>query len=297
MTEKTKIDVSVIIPVYRDQENLDRCLECLANQKTDMDLNWEVIIVNNDPAYKLTVKKSPRLAVQLICCPKPGSYSARNAGASIANGKILSFLDVDCEPAENWLENGAQALNRLAFQKIIGGEVCFTKSLKPTGVETYQLIIGFGQQSNVEKNLFSATANIFVTKKIFRRVGAFNEELLSGGDREWCWRSLALGFGIVFVPDVVVYTSPRRTLTSAIIQARRVAGGRVALSRKMPANEEFTARIYAKAGFINKSSRLLFANDHSIVLKLRAFGVAIILKIISDFEKLRLRFGGRAERR
>src|SRR5690554_2984846 len=98
------IEISVIIPTYKDWERLALCLQALENQSFKPS-NFEIIVINNLPgdlppaAFKL-----PKNAV-LVDEGKPGSYAARNTGIGMAKGEILAFTDSDCIPHKDWLIN------------------------------------------------------------------------------------------------------------------------------------------------------------------------------------------------
>jgi len=109
MSEKSPL-FTVIIPVYNDWEVLRHCLEALEVQSLPKD-EFEVIVVNNGPEPKLQeslfLTSNGRLMHQLL----PGSYAARNLGASAASGSVLAYTDADCVPDPRWLEH-----SRVLFQ-------------------------------------------------------------------------------------------------------------------------------------------------------------------------------------
>ena len=289
------IQVSVIIPVYNDQTGIESCLEALSTQTYPKD-RYEIIVVDNNssPAIKLGPVFS-RIA-RLIICSTPGSYAARNAGIAAARGEALAFTDADCKPDKNWISAGIAALIAEKEKCIIGGEVVLSLSENPTTVERYQCLMGFMQRENIQDRGFGATANLFVTRKQIELIGGFDESLLSGGDREWCWRAAKFGFLVRYTPEVIVYTMPRTSLSSAIRQARRVAGGRFTL-RQMTAPHIGLIGISphrsvgAAAKWILMNPKLTLGN------RVRVFVVAAILKVIQVFETIKLYLGIHPERR
>ena len=88
--------VSIIIPVYRVEKYLARCLDTVLNQDYQ---NLEVILVDdgspdNSPAIcDDFAQKDSRVTV--IHKPNGGQSSARNAGLAIAKGEYVNFLDSD----------------------------------------------------------------------------------------------------------------------------------------------------------------------------------------------------------
>lgn len=88
--------VSVIIPVYKVEKYLDRCVGSVVNQTYK---NLEIILVDDgspDKCPKICddwAKKDNRIKV--IHKENGGLSSARNAGLDIATGDYISFLDSD----------------------------------------------------------------------------------------------------------------------------------------------------------------------------------------------------------
>lgn len=92
--------VSIIIPVYKVEKYLARCLESVLNQDYH---NLEIILVDdgspdNSPAIcDEYAQKDNRVKVIHKC--NGGQSSARNAGMEIATGEYVNFLDSD-----DWIE-------------------------------------------------------------------------------------------------------------------------------------------------------------------------------------------------
>lgn len=88
--------VSLIIPVYRVEKFLDRCMESVLNQDYH---NLEIILVD-DGSPDSSPEICDRYAesdkrVKVIHKNNGGQSSARNAGLKISSGKYVNFLDSD----------------------------------------------------------------------------------------------------------------------------------------------------------------------------------------------------------
>lgn len=94
--EKQTDLISVIIPVYKVEQYINRCVDSVINQTFK---NLEIILVDDgsiDNSGKICdeyAKKDKRIIV--IHKKNGGLSSARNAGINIAHGKFLSFIDGD----------------------------------------------------------------------------------------------------------------------------------------------------------------------------------------------------------
>lgn len=88
--------VSIIIPVYKAEEFLPRCLDSIINQSYR---HIEVIVVNDaspDNSQAIAneyAAKDPRVNAAVI--EKSGTGGARNAGMEMARGEYLLFVDAD----------------------------------------------------------------------------------------------------------------------------------------------------------------------------------------------------------
>lgn len=88
--------VSVIIPIFRVEDYLDRCVQCVCEQTYR---NLEIILVDdgsddNCPAMcDEWSKKDNR--IQVIHKKNGGLSDARNAGLKVASGEFVYFLDSD----------------------------------------------------------------------------------------------------------------------------------------------------------------------------------------------------------
>lgn len=287
--------VSVIIPAFNDQHGVGACMAALVKQHLP-GIDTEVIVVDNGSDPPLTIDPAIMPRPQLIRCLNPGAYAARNAGIEAARGNILAFTDADCIPDPNWIRAGVNALETCGDRCIVGGEVAIHRPIHPTATELYQTITGFGQRDNIERLGFSVTANLFVRRHQFNQIGGFNESLLSGGDLEWSWRASAAGCLLRYAPDAIVRTQPRKTLTDAIRQTRRVAGGRLHMNAMTWASMSPPVLGPKRTAF-QAACWILRHPDLDVADRVRVFVVATILKLVHTLETLRLRLGGKAERR
>ena len=88
--------VSIIVPVYKAEKYLDRCVESLIGQTLQ---NIEVILVDDgSPDSSAAIcdrwaEREPRIKV--VHKPNGGPGSARNAGIEVATGEYITFVDSD----------------------------------------------------------------------------------------------------------------------------------------------------------------------------------------------------------
>lgn len=288
-------NVSVVVPVFEDQLGINACLTGLALQDYPAHL-IEVIIVDNLSSPQIEIPATFSQWVRLVVCERPGSYAARNMGLAAAKGSIIALTDADCVPSANWLAAGIASFAEHETDCIIGGEVQLVRSHQPTAVEEYQCIIGFMQSRNISELGFGATANMFFPRRLATQVGPFAEDLLSGGDRDWCWRAASAGFPIHYCKDSIVRTNPRTSLSSAIRQARRIAGGRYQM-RRATSSTHNTLGLSPIRGPLDGTKWILAHPDLTWWSRAKVLAVATVLKFSHIVETLRLKLGGAPERR
>jgi glycosyltransferase involved in cell wall biosynthesis len=223
MTIKLQL-VTVIIPTFRDWNRLEQCLTALSKQSYPKEF-FEVIIINNDPSDIIPANFFLQQNFKVIPEAKLGSYAARNKGIKLAKGEIIGFTDSDCIPEIDWIKNAVDYLSFNPNCSRLAGKVnLFYQSKVPTIAEQYEKLYAFNQQRYVSYGT-SITANLFTYKKVFNKVGYFNERLLSGGDYMWGILADKAKFKIDYVENVIVDHPARYRLLDLIIKEKRVGTG------------------------------------------------------------------------
>jgi glycosyltransferase involved in cell wall biosynthesis len=211
--------VSVIIPHYNDLANLERCLTFLAAQ-TLRKGQFEVIVAENNSRCGIEeVRRVCGHFARVVPAPTPGAGPARNVAVEASRGRYLAFTDQDCRPAPDWLERGLEALST---SEMVGGrvEVKYEDPACPTAVEAFERVFAFNVRRYVEKLGFGVTANMFVPRGVFDRVGGFRPE--GSDDLEWGQRATAAGYRWRYRPEVVVSHPARRDWDALTQKWRRL---------------------------------------------------------------------------
>ncbi|MBW4444373.1 MAG: glycosyltransferase family 2 protein [Plectolyngbya sp. WJT66-NPBG17] len=206
--------VSVIIPTFNQRGSLLRCLDSLHHQTLQP---TEIIVVDNKSTENIYSLCEQFPKVRYCQESKQGSYAARNKGISIATGEILAFIDSDCLPSSEWLQQG---VNALRTADLVAGhiEFCF-RSSRPTPVE-YADMLSYLRQQDYAQEGYAATGNAFTRREWFDKVGRFRDDLLSLGDREWGQRLTAAGGRVVYCPDAIVFHPARSSMQSLLKKVR-----------------------------------------------------------------------------
>ncbi|WP_298804303.1 glycosyltransferase family 2 protein [uncultured Pseudokineococcus sp.] len=226
-------EVSVIVPVHGDRGGLRSTLEHLAAQRTRR--TFEVVVADNgdNGDVEALAASIEGLDVRVVEEPRRGSYAARNTGVGVARGAVLAFTDADCLPRPTWLEAGLALLEREGPGVFVGGGVVVVPSRpsRPSLAELWQIGHDLRQDAYLTRLHWSATANLFVRRDDYDRVGPFDGSLESSGDKEWGQRARTRAVRAVYGPEAVIDHPARPTMKVLLAKRRRIVRGTLALSR------------------------------------------------------------------
>ncbi len=214
---------SIIVPTRGRPQQLARCLEGVCRLLCDRE-DLEVIVVDDGSPASSRVSVEPyrdRVNIDVVAQPHSGPAVARNLGAARARGTYLAFLDDDCWPAPEWLEQLAEAFAAHAGREAIVGGRTENALSDNTFSEASELIVGYLVKTRLpDGTRFFPTNNLAVRSEAFRRIGGFSARypMAGGEDREFCRRWQEHGHAAVDAPKAVVYHAHSLTLGSFLRQ-------------------------------------------------------------------------------
>ncbi len=280
--------ITVIIPVYHDWDRLRLCLSSLEKQTCGSDL-FEVIVVNNDVNDFIPPLNSP-LRLTVLTEEKPGSYAARNRAIENVTTEVIGFTDADCLPDANWIAEAVRSFRGDDNVERLTGPVKIFRELDGNWLAwKFESLTAFNQQYNF-KNGVSVTANLFVRKSVFNKVGLFNPNLFSGGDIEWNKRATTVGVNLHLLNSILVMHPARLSMLDLINKARRVHGGEFSQAKQECRLTRYIFRLIAPP---LKYAKVLHGDRKSLFDLAFAVTVYWFIKVLMVFEILRLTFGGR----
>ncbi len=192
------INYSIIIPTFRREKELINCLELLYPQ-LNVKLGIEIIVSSDDTVSDNLLEKFNW--VTFLNGPRKGPAANRNSAAKNAKGAWLFFIDDDCLPQSNWLNEAIVAT------KDEQGVFC---------IEGKTLAIGekkcFDEVAPINENggkLWSC--NFGIKKDIFLQIGGFDEQfpIATMEDIDFKIRFESIG-EIRFVSEMLAYHPWRR---------------------------------------------------------------------------------------
>ena len=220
--------VSVIVATYNRAPSLRKTLETFAKLVCPADLNWELIIVDNnsnDDTKQVANQcaNSGRVRVRYVFEKRQCKSAALNAGIGAAQGEFIAFTDDDVLLHQDWLTSLARTFARFGGAAVAGRIVPTWVQKKPEWLEIdgQQAVVNFelGEEFK-EIELPPIGANCAFRKDVFARYGLFRLDLGVRGsqhtitceDTEFGMRLLRAGEKIIYCPDAIVYhpVDPKR---------------------------------------------------------------------------------------
>jgi glycosyltransferase involved in cell wall biosynthesis len=219
--------VSVCIPTHQRAGLLARALEALVHQRVGSELDWEIVVANNnctDDTPRVVSQYAERAIVPVsqVFEARPGVSYARNAAIAVATGEILAFIDDDIRPEASWL---AAALNALECEgaDLVGGRILPEWEAPPpawlsANDELYDYL-GLMAMSERRRLTYPFAdrpriwgGSMMVRRSTLDRVGVFNVSLgrigaglRHGEESDLIRRVLQAGLVVVYDPAILVY--------------------------------------------------------------------------------------------
>lgn len=214
--------LSVVVPTFKRPERLRSLLRAVTAQVGDV--AYEVIVVDDGGGgiQDVVAEFRERLPLVVLTQTNSGPGRARNLGAGEARGTRLVFIDDDCVPEPDWLEQISTA-HREAPDAAIGGTTVNLLTENPFSSAS-QILVDFlylyFQREEGRNDSFLTTNNASVPRDGFWRSGGFDVgfERAAGEDREFFDRWRFQGREIVFRPAIVIGHSHWMELWSFAVQ-------------------------------------------------------------------------------
>ncbi len=184
------VKLSVVIPAYNEEKYLPKLLKSLSRQTFK---DFEVIIADNnsvDKTEKRALKFRKKLNLQVTHCKKQGPGPARNAGAKLASGDYLLFLDADVVLPRVFIKSALSEFE----SRFLSIANCL---VWPMGKSVVNTLLHLGANLIM---LFSHAVKphsggycILITKRLHERIKGFDESMSLSEDCDYFERGCAIG--------------------------------------------------------------------------------------------------------
>ena len=216
--------VSVVIVNYRGADDTSAALAALGELRWPRD-RLEVIVVDNasgDGSVERITKEHPD--VQVLALEQNTGFAAGcNAGAQVATGQHLAFLNNDARPDPEWVSAAAAVLDRDGSVACVASKVLDWDGELVDFVDAGLGFYGHGFKLHAGEPdspaydreadvLFASGAAMVVRASTFREVGGFDERyFLFFEDVDLGWRLWLLGHRVRYVPASLTFHRHHRS--------------------------------------------------------------------------------------
>lgn len=114
---KRPLSISLIIPVYNEENHIAACLDSVAAQT---DMPDEVIVVDNNSTDNTIIIASSYDFVTIVKEPVQGYIAARNRGFNSARGDILGRINADVTLSKDWVKTVRSTMQNEGLAGITG---------------------------------------------------------------------------------------------------------------------------------------------------------------------------------
>ncbi|HSW78909.1 MAG TPA: glycosyltransferase family 2 protein [Candidatus Babeliales bacterium] len=111
------LTLTIVIPVFNEQDHLSVCLSAIAKQTVMPD---EVIVVDNNSTDKSQEVASNFPFVRLLSEPKQGVLFAKNTGFAAAKSDIIGRIDADSILPPRWVEQVKSYMKDKTYAALTG---------------------------------------------------------------------------------------------------------------------------------------------------------------------------------
>jgi GT2 family glycosyltransferase len=215
--------LSVVISTRDRARELARCLRSLAPERSDI---HEIIIVDDGSVDDTAAVGAGAGCIVLRLAVRMGICAARNAGAALAGGEILAFIDDDTQAEPGW----AAALRRafVGDVALVGGGI---RVPPPQSLAQWYRGATPAHHDPTGRSgflPFVCGANFAIRAEVFQPLGGFDEVLPASEDMDLSFRAQLAGYEVSFAQEASLIHWTRRSTAGLLRQrAHHVRGDRV----------------------------------------------------------------------
>ena len=197
--------VSIIIPAYRAEGTIIKCLTALMHQTAASD-SYEIIVVDDGSDDNTCDQVEKIKNVRLFKQQNAGPSAARNFGVNQAKGEIVLFTDDDCEPVKDWID---RMLDPFQEEEIVGVKGTYLTRQNEIVARFVQIEFEdkYDRMSKDKYIDFIDTYSAGYRRNILIANNGFDTTfpVASTEDQELSFRLAQQGFKMVFEPQAKVY--------------------------------------------------------------------------------------------
>jgi glycosyltransferase involved in cell wall biosynthesis len=199
----TRTILSIVVPAHDEEAFIGRTLDAIHVAAEATGLPYEVIVVD-DGSTDATAEIARRQGARVVPVVVRQIAAARNAGARVANGELLVFVDADTIVTGRLLRAAVAEMRRGAVGG--GARAVYDANTPRWAQNTITLVVGFMRRVN-----WAAGCFFFARRAAFERVGGFDERYFASEEIHLSRALKRLGRFVILHETVV--TSGRKAHT------------------------------------------------------------------------------------
>lgn len=293
--------ISVIIPIYKVEKYIQRCLDSVIAQKCD-NFDVECILVNDctpdmsmDIAQKIIDDYTGSISFRIINnVENQGLSCSRNNGLMMAKGEYVFFLDSDDDLTDNCLLCLYKELNRdgCDVDMVIGNSFDFHTNHFWQNMDAPPIFLS--NHVDIMKRFLRVEIPMMAWNKLVRRQLLLDNNLffrprMIHEDELWSYDLFDVISSVVLIPEITYNYEPNvdSIMSSSSVLIRRVEGCHILVSRMLNTlnKELYVERFFWGVNMYMKSEAIIRTNRLSgeVVSKNKEIRMTLSNKALMDF--------------
>lgn len=190
---KGKKKISVIIPVFNEEEHIEKTLSALNQSK-----NLEIILVDNGSTDR-TAEIARKQGIKTINFPVGTIAAVRNRGVLESSSDILVFIDADVTVTQEWHNKLSESLEEIRQHPLL---VTGSRYQSP-GNKSMLNKYWYAELTKYDASYINA-GHMITSRLLFDKIHGFSENLETAEDYDFCQKAIQVGAIIRDNPELIV---------------------------------------------------------------------------------------------
>lgn len=217
--------VSIIIPMRNEEAFIAQCLDKFCEQDFPTN-NFEILVVDglsNDRSVEIIKTFQNKYAnIKLLINPQKHTPSAFNLGIKASKADYVGIFSAHSIPSKTYISSAIQSITKTNADCVGGPMIAMNNSIIG-GAIAYATSTPFGVGGSVfhysKKPQYARTVyQGFFERKLFSKIGFFDEDLVRNQDDELSYRIEKYGGKIFYDPSIKSTYYSRSSFQKLIIQ-------------------------------------------------------------------------------
>ncbi len=210
MVKMNSMKLSIVIPVYKVEKYVEKCLRSCAKQDISSD-EYEIIVINDgspDKSLEIVKKIAKEYSnIHVLSQENQGLCQTRNKGLSLAKGDYIWFVDAD-----DWIEKNVLkklinycTKNDLDILRFCSSNVRNGKAVRRFNYEDCEKKLIKGKDALLKIHNFHVQFSIYKRKFLLENNLSFYPGIIFCEDIEFNCRVWYMAHRVMFINDICYY--------------------------------------------------------------------------------------------